>query len=252
MSSLLMDHHMVINGYDEQKFTEIQHNTWRILFNRQVNILENRAVDEMMEGMKKLAICNSEIPRFSDLNKILEQETNFSIIPVKGFIPPDLFFRFLSKRKFPSTCFIRKANQLDYLEEPDIFHDVFGHLPLLVHPIFADFMELFGFKGLEAIECGMLKFAAALYWFTVEFGLITTSNGLRIYGAGIASSKGESIYALDSDIPARIKFNPVNAMLTKYHIDTFQQKYFIIQSFTELFKTLEKLSWNELATQQVF
>ena len=123
-------------------------------------------------------------------------------MPVKGFIPEDLFFKFLSERKFPSTCFIRKPNQLDYLEEPDIFHDVFGHVPLLVNPIFADFMELFGRKGLEAIEAGLLKFAATLYWFTVEFGLIESSDGLKIYGAGITSSKNSrNLLAVVGDFP---------------------------------------------------
>jgi len=169
---------------------------------------------------------------------------------VKGFIPEDLFFKFLSERKFPTTCFIRRPDQLDYLEEPDIFHDVFGHVPLLINPIFADFMQEFGKKGLEAIDAGMLKFASALYWFTVEFGLIKSNNGLNIYGAGIISSGGESIYCLDSELPARVKFDALRTMKTEYHIDSFQKIYFVIESFQQLFETVRNLDWEAIRQQR--
>jgi len=245
MSSLLFDHPMVCQ---EQwgNFTETDHRTWNLLFERQSSLLKNRAVDEIIKGMEKLAICNAQIPKFSNLNIILKKETDFTIVPVKGFIPEDLFFRFLSERKFPSTCFIRKPHQLDYLEEPDIFHDVFGHVPLLVNPVFADFMQEFGRQGLKAIEANMLKFAATLYWFTVEFGLIKIDKDLRIYGAGITSSKGESIYSLESNKPIRIKFNLRRVMKTKYHIDSFQKTYFVIEGFKQLFNALRDLNWHEL------
>ena len=243
--SLLLNHPMVAHE-SWASFTEIDHATWQTLFERQSQLLQNRAAPEILEGMKKLAICHRQIPKFSDLNAILQKETGFSIVPVKGFIPEDLFFGFLAERKFPSTCFIRKPHQLDYLEEPDIFHDVFGHVPLLVNPVFADFMQEFGRKGLEAIECDMLEFAATLYWFTVEFGLITTAKGTRIYGAGILSSKGETIYALESDIPLRLKFNSRRVMNTQYHIDSFQKTYFAIESFQELFDALRTLNWSEV------
>lgn len=229
-----------------ENFIEEDHHTWNILFERQSAILENRAAEEVLEGMEKLAICHTHIPKFSDLNKILQRETNFSIVPVDGLVPDDLFFKLLSERKFPSTCFIRKPHQLDYLEEPDIFHDVFGHVPLLVNPVFADFMQAFGIKGLEAIECGLLKFAATLYWFTVEFGLIKTNEGLRIYGAGITSSKGESIYALESKTPVRVGFNLRRLLKTQYHVDSFQRTYFMIERFEELFDALKILKWQEL------
>lgn len=244
MSSLLLDHPMVTHEQWDH-FTQTDHNTWKTLFERQIKLLHNRAATEMIQGLEKLEICNDQIPKFSVLNDILQKETGFSIVPVKGFIPEALFFGFLAERKFPSTCFIRKPHQLDYLEEPDIFHDVFGHVPLLVNPVFADFMELFGRKGLSAIDSDMLKFAATLYWFTVEFGLIKYKDGLRIYGAGIASSKGESIYSLDSEIPARIKFNTHRVMRTQYHIDSFQKTYFVIESFQQLFNSLHSLNWEE-------
>lgn len=243
MSSLL-NHHMVTHEQWEN-FTENEHNIWKTLFERQFALLQNRSADEIIAGMQKLNICNNQIPKFSELNVILQEETGFSIVPVKGFIPEDLFFRFLSERKFPATCFIRKFDQLDYLEEPDIFHDIFGHIPLLINPIFADFMQEFGFKGLEAIELNMLEFAATLYWFTVEFGLISTSNGLRIYGAGILSSKAETIYSLESNIPRRIKFDFARVIKTKYDIDSLQKTYFVIESFAELFETLHNLDWTK-------
>lgn len=245
MPSSLFDHNMVTHEKWEN-FTETDHKTWSLLFERQSKLLKGRAADEIIEGMEKLAICNRQIPKFSELNSILTKETGFSIVPVKGFIPEDLFFKFLSVRKFPSTCFIRKPHQLDYLEEPDIFHDVFGHIPLLVNPVFADFMQKFGVKGLESIEANMLKFAATLYWFTVEFGLLNSLDGLRIYGAGIASSKGESIYCLDSEQPVKVKFNVRRAMKTHYHVDSFQKTYFVIESFQQLFEALNHLNWDEV------
>lgn len=191
-------------------------------------------------------MCKTQIPKFSELNNILEKETNFSIIPVKGFIPADLFFRCLSQRKFPSTCFIRQPNQLDYLEEPDIFHDVFGHVPLLVNPVFADFMQEFGKKGLESIEYGLLEFAEALYWFTVEFGLIATKEGLRIYGSGIISSSEESIYSLESNTPKREEFDILTIMKTRYDTSSLQKTYFVINNFDELFIALRSLNWNHI------
>lgn len=246
MPSTLINHPMVTHEKWES-FTQTDHNTWKILFERQTSLLQERAAGEIISGLAELEICNNQIPKFSALNHILKRKTGFSMVPVKGFIPEDLFFKFLSERKFPATCFIRKPNQLDYLEEPDIFHDVFGHVPLLANPIFADFMELFGCKGLEAIDAGMLKFAATLYWFTVEFGLIKSANGLRIYGAGITSSKGESTYCIDSEIPARVKFNALRVMKTQYHIDSFQKTYFVIESFQQLFDALQNLNWEEVS-----
>ena len=241
----IYDHPMVTTQVWEN-FTEDDHNTWKTLFERQAQVLKNRACDEIIDGMARLEICNDKIPKMEDMNIILKRETDFSVVAVKGFIPEDLFFRFLSERKFPSTCFIRKPHQMDYLEEPDIFHDLFGHVPLLVNPIFANFMEEFGRMGLRSIEHGLLKYAAALYWFTVEFGLIKTPKGLRIYGAGITSSKGESIYCLESEIPVRIKYDILRTMKTNYHIDSFQKSYFVIENYEELFESVRSLDWQQI------
>lgn len=245
MSNQLLDHPLVTHqNWDH--FTQSEHKTWNLLFLRQLKLLQNRACIEIMEGMEKLDMCNEQIPKFSDLDRSLEKETGFSLVPVKGFIPEDLFFRFLSERKFPSTCFIRKPHELDYLEEPDIFHDVFGHVPLLVNPTFADLMEKFGKKAIEAIEHKMLKFISTLYWFTVEFGLIKNDVGIRAYGSGITSSIGELVYSLESEKPIRVKFNPKRIMRTKYHIDSFQRTYFVIDNFQQLFDTLDHLDWNKV------
>lgn len=245
MLSALLNHPMVTQ---EQwgMFTETDHKIWATLFERQSTLLEKFAAPEVFEGLQKLEICSTRIPKFSELNAILSKETNFSIVPVKGFIPEDLFFGFLAERKFPSTCFIRSLEQLDYIEEPDIFHDVFGHVPLLVNPIFADFMQEFGIKGLQAIEAGMLDFAATLYWFTVEFGLIKSAEGVRIYGAGILSSPNESIYSVQSPLPERLKFTPDTAMRTTYRTDSLQKTYFVIENFQQLFDMLKQLDWNTI------
>ncbi|MEZ4846346.1 MAG: phenylalanine 4-monooxygenase [Bdellovibrionota bacterium] len=228
-------------------FTKEEHLRWSILFKCQSNLLKNRAADEVLDGMKKLNICDNQIPKFSEINKVLGKATNFSVIPVTGMIPPKMFFKCLANRQFPSTCFLRKPEEMDYLQEPDIFHDVFGHVPLLVNPVFADLMQVFGQKGLQAVELDMYDYAAALYWFTIEFGLIETRKGLRIYGAGITSSKGESIYCLESKEPLRLQFHPIRAMKTQYRIDRYQRTYFVIRNYKELLDFVYDLNWHNIA-----
>ncbi len=244
-STSLLDHPMVTRETWDQ-YTAADHDRWSRLFKRQTEILKNRACDEILESVSTLHINDKQIPKFSEINEILQKATDFSVIPVTGLIPEELFFRFLVERKFPSTCFIRREDQIDYLQEPDVFHDVYGHVPLLVNPIFANFMEEFGRKGLEAIKMGLYSYAASLYWFTVEFGLIQTKKGLRIYGAGITSSKGESIYCVDSPEPNRFQFDPIRAMKTKYRIDRFQKSYFVIDDYNEIFQALRNIDWKEI------
>lgn len=227
-------------------FTPEDHRTWQRLFERQEQLFPNRAADEILSGMESLGMCAESIPRFVDLNKVLKRATGFSLIPVTGLVPQDLFFKMLSHRLFPSTCFIRTPEQFEYLEQPDIFHDVFGHVPLLVNPIFADFMELFGRKGLEAEKDECLDLAGAFYWFTVEFGLIQTPQGLRMYGAGIASSPGETIYSLESPTPLRRSFELKPLVNQAYRTDVFQTNYFVIEKYEDLFHALKHISWPEL------
>lgn len=236
-------HHPMVTHEKWENFTETDHTTWKTLFDRQEKLLDTYAVDPVMAGLRKLQICQDKIPRFDTVNAILKKETGFSIVPVTGSIPVSLLFKLLSVRRFPSTCFIRQPEQMDYLEAPDIFHDVFGHMPLLSDPLFADAMALFGKKGVIAMEMGLLKFAAALYWFTVEFGLINTKNGLRVYGAGILSSKSEMQYSIDDMTPLRLQFNGLRMMKTQYHVDALQKTYFVITHFQQLFDFLSELDW---------
>jgi phenylalanine-4-hydroxylase len=226
--------------------TETDHEVWRTLFARQKIILQERAAPEFFEGLQLLRLDENRIPKFDDLSQALYDSTKFRPIPVPCLIPDELFFKLVASRRFPTTCFIRRPDQLDYLQEPDIFHDVFGHLPLLAHPVFSDFMQLFGEKGVEACQMGLLKFAGRLYWFTVEFGLIKTQLGNRIYGSGILSSKGESIYCVDSDIPQREPFDLIKIMKTDYRIDVFQTHYYVIENYETLFNAIQKLDWHAI------
>lgn len=220
---------------DWDRYTEEQHDIWSTLFERQRKILHQRACDEFIEGLEALDIVEGQIPKFERLTQRLKKRTNWEIVAVPGLVPDDIFFKLLSERKFPSTCFIRRRDQMDYLQEPDIFHDIYGHVPLLANPIFANYMEQYGKGGLKALKLGHLDHLARLYWYTVEFGLIQTKKGLRIYGSGITSSKGESIYCLEDQQPHRILFDLMRVMRTKYKIDDFQEIYFVINSFEELF-----------------
>ena len=216
-------------------FTEEEHAVWDLLFARQSEQLPGRAAEEFVEGLDVLHLSRPGIPNFDELSEKLTKATGWSVVAVPGLVPEDVFFEHLANRRFPAGNFIRKRDQLDYLQEPDVFHDVFGHVPLLANPVFADYMEAYGKGGLRSLEYGAIHKLARLYWYTVEFGLIRGEDGgLRIYGAGIVSSHGESKFALDSDSPNRIGFDLERVMRTEYRIDDFQQNYFVIPSFEAL------------------
>ncbi len=212
-----------------------EHAVWRTLFQRQRDILKNLACDEFVTGIEGLGVAADGIPDFRRLNEVLGKATRWSIVAVPGLVPDEVFFEHLANRRFPSTCFIRHPDQLDYLQEPDVFHDIFGHVPMLMNPVFADYMQAYGQGGLKALRLGSLHNLARLYWYTVEFGLIQTPKGPRIYGSGIVSSKGESIYCLESAKPNRIGFDLLRVMRTKYKIDDYQPTYFVIDDFQQLF-----------------
>jgi phenylalanine-4-hydroxylase len=216
-------------------YSEEEHAIWRLLFQRQQGLLAQRACCEFLDGLGGLGVAAEGIPDFRRLNKILDAATGWRIVAVPGLVPDDVFFAFLAGRRFPSTCFIRRRDQLDYLQEPDVFHDIYGHVPLLMNPVFADYMQAYGEGGLKALRLGHLQHLARLYWYTVEFGLIDTPQGLRIYGSGILSSAGESIYCLEDPRPNRIRFALRRVMRTRYRIDDFQQTYFVIDDFQQLF-----------------
>ncbi|MCH8322938.1 MAG: phenylalanine 4-monooxygenase [Proteobacteria bacterium] len=220
-----------------QKFTAEEHARWDTLYARQRKILKGRACDEFLRGMDMLRLSQSGIPHFGRLSERLEKATGWTVVAVPDLVPDEVFFEHLANRRFPASDFIRRADQLDYIQEPDIFHDVFGHVPMLAHPVFADYMEAYGKGGLRAAGKGVLHNLARLYWYTVEFGLINRPDeGMRIYGAGIVSSKTESVFCLEDASPSRIHFELLRVMSSKYRIDDFQQVYFVIGSFEELFE----------------
>jgi phenylalanine-4-hydroxylase len=212
-----------------------QHAVWRLLFERQQQLLVGRACREYLDGLQGLGVAAGGIPDFRRLSDLLDRATGWRIAAVPGLVPDDVFFGFLAQRRFPATCFIRRRDQLDYLEEPDVFHDICGHVPLLMNPVFADYMQAYGEGGLKALRLGHLQELARLYWYTVEFGLIATREGLRIYGSGILSSAGESVYCLEDPRPNRLRFDLRRVMRTQYHIDRYQESYFVINEFAELF-----------------
>jgi phenylalanine-4-hydroxylase len=220
-----------------ERYGTAEHGVWRTLYERQAKVLPGRATQEFLDGLQKLKLVADRIPDFERLSDDLEKVTGWRVVAVPSLVPDDVFFDHLANRRFPAGQFIRRPDQLDYLEEPDVFHDVFGHVPMLAHPVFADYMVAYGKGGQRALrEFGKLKNLARLYWYTVEFGLIEKPEGLRIYGSGIVSSRAESIYAVESPSPNRIGFDLERVMRTDYRIDDFQESYFVIPSFEELFE----------------
>ncbi len=199
-------------------------------------MLKGRAAPEFLDGLHGLGIAADGIPDYERLGDALEAATGWRIVAVPGLVPDDVFFRHLADRRFPATRFIRRRDQLDYLAEPDVFHDIYGHVPLLLNPVFADYMQAYGRGGLKALGLGGLRYLARLYWYTVEFGLVRTPGGLRIYGSGILSSKGESITCLEDPAPHRIAFDLMRVMRTDYRIDDYQECYFVIDSYEQLFE----------------
>ena len=219
-----------------ERFRAEEHRVWDILFSRQQALLGTRAVRAFHEGLDVLRLSRPGIPDLDELNERLFARTGWTVVSVPGLVPDEIFFEHLSKRRFPAGNFIRSAEQLDYLEEPDVFHDVFGHVPLLAQPAVADFMQAIGEQGLEALRQGALHRLARLYWYTVEFGLARENSALKIYGAGILSSFGESRFALESPVPHRPRFDMQRVLRTRYRSDAFQQSYFVIDSFEDLLK----------------
>ena len=219
-----------------EHYTTQDHATWDTLFARQSAMLPGRASEAFLRGIDVLKLSKPGIPDFAELSERLTAATGWRVVAVPGLIPDDVFFDHLANRTFVAGNFIRRPDQLDYLQEPDVFHDVFGHVPMLADPVFADYMVAYGQGGQRAGSLGALKRLARLYWYTVEFGLVEEAGGLRIYGSGIVSSHGESIFALDDASPNRIGFDLKRVMRTDYRIDDYQQTYFVIPSFDDLLR----------------
>lgn len=225
---------IVTQPWDDYSATD--HDVWRQLYERQRTLLVGRAADEFLAAQDAMGMTPDRIPKFSDMDQALRDATGWTLVGVEGLLPELDFFDHLANRRFPVTWWIRRPDQVDYIEEPDLFHDLFGHVPLLMNPVFADYMAAYGRGGVKAHGIGpdALQMLTRLYWYTVEFGLIRQKDGLRIYGSGIVSSKGESIHCLDSAAPNRIGFDLERIMRTRYRIDTYQKTYFVIDSFEQL------------------
>ena len=215
-------------------YTAADHATYRRLYERQAALLPGLACDEFINALPSLGV-KDRIPRFEEINERLFKATRWEVVAVPGLIPEVPFFTLLANRKFPVTDWIRTPEEFNYIVEPDVFHDLFGHVPLLFNPIFADHMQEYGKGGLKAHRLGACEQLSRLYWYTIEFGLIQQKDGLRAYGAGILSSSGELQHSVQSHEPQRLPLDITRVMRTRYKIDSYQQTYFVIDSFQELF-----------------
>lgn len=217
-----------------ERYSAQEHATWKTLFERQTRLLPGRACAAFAQGMQALPISAQQIPNFEQLNEVLYQRTRWQVVAVPGLVPDEVFFEHLAHRRFPVGNFIRKPHELDYLQEPDVFHDVFGHVPILMNPAMADYIQAYGEGGLKAQRLGFLAQLARVYWYTVEFGLVQEDGALRIYGAGILSSNTESVFSLDDTSPNRVAFDVERVLRTRYRIDDFQESYFVLRDLDQL------------------
>jgi phenylalanine-4-hydroxylase len=233
-------------------YTAMDHDVWRRLALRQRDLLTGRAAPSFLAGLDRLTIGDGGIPDFVEMNARLKPLTGWEVVAVPGLVPDLAFFELLADRKFPAGRFIRRPDQIDYIEEPDIFHDVFGHVPLLAEKGYADYLEAYGRAGILAAREDALHRLARLYWYSVEFALARTPEGLRIVGAGIASSPGETVFALESPSPNRVAFNLDRVMRTTYRIDDYQETYFVLaheHDWPRLDMEAMRMSWRRLAAE---
>ena len=219
---------------DYSRYTPEEQDLWKRLYARQSALVPQYACNEFIDSLSTLNF-GAGIPHFNEINAKLQPATGWTLVAVPGLVPDDVFFTHLANRRFPVSVWLRSPAEFEYIVEPDIFHDFFGHVPLLFNKVFADYLEAYGKGGVKAKGLDALDYMARLYWYTVEFGLIRTSSGLRTYGAGTLSSAGELPYCVTSAKPNRIRFDLLRVMQSKYKIDTFQETYFVIDSFKELF-----------------
>ena len=217
------------------RYTAEEHALYRRLFARQSKLVPRYACPEWIDAIARLDAAR-EIPRFDEVTRALRQKTGWEIVAVPGLIPDDAFFTHLANRRFPVTVWLRKPEEFDYIVEPDVFHDFFGHVPLLFDPTYADHLHEYGKGGLKAMRLDAVNMLARLYWFTIEFGLMKTPSGVRAYGAGLLSSGGELAYSVEDPRPQRLAFDLERIMRTDYQIDRYQEKYFVIDSFEHLMR----------------
>ncbi len=231
---------------DYRAYSAEDHAVWRALYERQLSLLPQYAAPEFIEGVRLVGMSADAIPSLDSASAALKRLTGWDLVGVPGLIPEADFFGHLAERRFPVTVWMRRRDELDYLVEPDFFHDFFGHVPLLAHPVFANYVQAYGALGARARTPGALKMLARLYWYTVEFGLLATRRGLRACGAGILSSSGETVYALRAREPNRIAFDLSRVIRTDYLIDAYQQTYFVLDSFEQLFDSVLGADFEQL------
>lgn len=220
-------------------YSDEENSVWRDLYARQIEIIPGRVCQEFLDGIEMLDLPTDQIAQPEEVSSVLREKTGWEVAPVPALINFDRFFKLLSERKFPAASFIRTREEMDYLQEPDIFHEIFGHTAMLTHQGFADFTAAYGKAGVEASKEERV-YLARLYWFTVEFGLLHTADGVRVYGGGIASSPGETVYAVESDEPIRRPFDPIDALRTPYRIDIYQTVYYVLDRMNDLFVLAEQ------------
>ena len=225
---------------DMAAYSEADHATWRTLYGRQAECLRERAAAAYLEGLERLPFRDG-VPDFEASSAVLRSATGWTLVAVPGLIPDDAFFGHLAERRFPVTHWIRKPEELDYIVEPDVFHDVFGHVPVLLQPDFAEFLAAYGRMGAHAKKVGALKPLSRLYWHMVEFGLLREGGRTKAYGAGILSSAAETLHATESDKPRRLRFDPWRVLRSEYFIDDLQPTYFVIEEYAELFAAMDGL-----------
>jgi len=216
-------------------YSDEENAVWHDLITRQVPMLPGRAFPAWIAALNEMNFPSDRIPQLSEVSAVLQAHTGWSVAPVPALIGFTEFFRLLANRQFPVATFIRSRKDFDYIQEPDVFHEVFGHTPPLTDRRFAGFVETYGKAGLAADpkDHSML---ARLFWFTVEFGLVHTAEGIRAYGSGIMSSPGELTYAVESEKPERLDFDPIEVLRTPYRIDILQPVYYVIENFDQLFE----------------
>ena len=248
-SDLRGDYSNIADDYtvpqDWSAYDEVEHDRWRRLYARQAGLVEHYAARPFLEGLAMLDAADA-IPDFEKTNRILADATGWHIVCVPGFIPDAQFFDHLANRRFPVTRWIREEHELDYLVEPDLFHDFFGHVPMLLQPTFADFLVLYGKAGAKAMRMDALDMLARIYWYTVEFGLMEEDGALKAIGAGMLSSSGETVFSVTDPDVLRLPFDPERIMRTAYRIDDFQQVYFVLESLEQLIDGLMGLDFTPI------
>ena len=237
--SLRGDYNLAASDYsveqDWRAYSDEEHALFRRLFERQSKLARRYACPQWVEAIAALD-AGGEIPKFDAISRKLKQKTNWEIVAVPGLIPDEAFFTHLASRRFPVTVWLRKPEEFDYIVEPDVFHDFFGHVPLLFDQVYADHLHEYGKGGLKAMRLDAVKMLARLYWYTIEFGLMNVNSQIKAYGAGLLSSGGELAYCVDDPKPRRLPFDLERIMRTEYQIDRYQETYFVIDSFDQLMR----------------